>query len=135
MLQSEYEINAFRHEVQKQDSGGNLKKTRKIGKNLWSEDMYSHTIHIALDAILNLKLSQAKQKGILATCNSNISKNLELDPSDLMVMLGNLLDNAITVSKNVALIHLLLFRFLMKKMKRCSKNDRNKKHSREEKTA
>ena len=112
-----------------------LKIHGKLEKNLWSEDMYSHTIHIALDAILNLKLSQAKQKGILATCNSNISKNLELDASDLMVMLGNLLDNAITVSKNVVLIRLLLFKFLMKKIKKCSKNNRIKKHSREEKTA
>ena len=63
--------------------------------------MYSKTGNIELDSILNLKLSQAKQKGIQISCESDIPCDLQLNASDLMVILGNLLDNSITAAEKV----------------------------------
>lgn len=112
MQQSEKKINSFRHDVKNQldmiyellkyESKSNIKEyVEKLEKNLGSNSVYSKTGNIALDSILNLKLSQAKQKGIQIICESEIPEDLQLNASDLMVILGNLLDNSITAAEKV----------------------------------
>lgn len=112
MLQSEKEMNSFRHDVRNQldmiyellkhESKNRLNEyLEKLEKNLDSSSTYSKTGNIELDSILNLKLSQAKQKGIQISCESDIPGDLQLNASDLMVILGNLLDNSITAAEKV----------------------------------
>ena len=112
MLQSEYEMNSFRHDVRnqldmiyellKENSIDSIKEcVEKMENKINTTNTFSKTSHIALDSILNLKLSQANQKGITVICESDIPKDLQLDASDLMVILGNLLDNAITAAEKV----------------------------------
>lgn len=111
MQQSEHEMNSFRHDVRNQlDMIYELLKheskscineyAERLERNLDSS-VYSRTGNIELDSILNLKLSQAKQKGIQISCESDIPCDLQLNASDLMVILGNLLDNSITAAEKV----------------------------------
>lgn len=111
MQQSEHEMNSFRHDVRNQlDMIYELLKheskscineyAERLERNLDSR-VYSRTGNIELDSILNLKLSQAKQKGIQISCESDIPGDLQLNASDLMVILGNLLDNSITAAEKV----------------------------------
>lgn len=112
MQQSEQEINSFRHDVRNQldmiyellkhEPKDSIKEcAEKLEKNLVSSSVYSKTGNIALDSILNLKLSQAKQKEIQISCKSEVPGDLQLNASDLMVILGNLLDNSITAAEKV----------------------------------
>lgn len=112
MQQSEKEMNSFRHDVRNQldmiyellkyESKSSINEyLEKLEKNLDSNRVYSKTGNIELDSILNLKLSQAKQKGIQISCESDIPDDLQLNASDLMVILGNLLDNSITAAEKV----------------------------------
>lgn len=112
MQQSEQEINSFRHDVRNQldmiyellkhESKDSIKEcVEKLEKDLVSSSVYSKTGNIALDSILNLKLSQAKQKEIQISCESEVPGDLQLNASDLMVILGNLLDNSITAAEKV----------------------------------
>ncbi len=112
MQQSEHEMNSFRHDVRNQldmiyellkhESKNSIKEcVEKLEKDLVSSSVYSKTGNIALDSILNLKLSQAKQKEIQISCESEVPGDLQLNASDLMVILGNLLDNSITAAEKV----------------------------------
>lgn len=112
MQQSEQEMRAFRHDIQnqldmiyefmKQESSEQIEQcTFKIADRLHHSELFSNTNHIALDSILNLKLTQAHNKGIHVTCDSSVPEDLQLDSSDLMVILGNLLDNAITAAEKI----------------------------------
>lgn len=112
LQQSEHKQRAFRHEIRnqlellydllKQGQTEQLKQCISgIEKALADNMVFSRTGHIALDSILNLKLTQAQRKGITVTCHSDIPEDLPLEPSDLMVIFGNLLDNAITAAETV----------------------------------
>lgn len=112
MLQSEQEFLSFRHDIQNQldmiyeflrqeSSDKILQCTSKIESKLIQNDIFSKTNNITLDSILNLKLTQAKRKGIEIKCSTSVPEDLHLDASDLMVVFGNLLDNAITASEQV----------------------------------
>lgn len=113
MKHSEKEMNEFRHDVRNQldmiyeiinnDTSNKVVKeiAETIEKKINNNVAFSNTGNIALDSILNLKLSQAKQKNISVICNSEIPNDLKFDASDLMVILGNLLDNAITAAEKV----------------------------------
>ena len=112
MQQSEYEMSSFRHDVRNQldmiyellkvNSTDSIKDcVEKMEQKINTTNTFSKTGHIALDSILNLKLSQVNQKGIAVVCESDIPKDLKLDSSDLMVILGNLLDNAIAAAEKV----------------------------------
>ena len=109
MQQSEQELSAFRHDIRnqldmiysllKQDPGKEVVECiSKIEQKFEENTPFSQTDQIALDSILNLKLSQARQKNIQVSCNSSVPHDLKLDASDMMVILGNLLDNAITAA-------------------------------------
>ena len=113
LKQSEKEINEFRHDIRNQldmiyqlinntYADTVLKESiSKIEQKINSDTSFSNTGNIALDSILNLKLSQARQHEIKVSSYCSIPNDLQLDATDLMVILGNLLDNAITAAEKV----------------------------------
>jgi len=67
-----------------------------IGKN----DIYSSTKNIAFDSIINFKLKDAKQEIIKTDLRLLIPTSLNIEISDIVIIIGNLLDNALdAVSK------------------------------------
>jgi hypothetical protein len=67
-----------------------------IGKN----DIYSSTKNIAFDSIINFKLKNAKQEIIKTDLRLLIPTSLNIEMSDIVIIIGNLLDNALdAVSK------------------------------------
>lgn len=56
------------------------------------------TNHPMVDAVLNQKYQQAVQKGISILLYCNDLSGIPLEASDLVTLLGNLLDNAISAS-------------------------------------
>ncbi len=112
MEHTERELRAFRHDIKNQlDLFYSLLQSnfseeaeacvKKLEEKLDQNESFSETGNLALDSILNLKLTQARGEGITVSCKSNVPKNLLLDFQDLMVILGNLLDNAIDASKKL----------------------------------
>lgn len=57
--------------------------------------LYSHTGNVALDSIVNYKLTKAKNSQIQCNFSTSIPEHLNLRDEDIVIILGNLLDNAI----------------------------------------
>lgn len=55
----------------------------------------SHSGNIALDALVNYKYSSALTEGTVLECRIEVPAELPVDGTDLCVILGNLLDNAL----------------------------------------
>ena len=78
---------------------GDDDKTREylwsLNKDLTEVDAVLKTGNIALDAILNSKLTHIKSKDIPVEAKANVPENLKISDADLCAVIGNLLDNAI----------------------------------------
>lgn len=61
-----------------------------------------HTNHPVVDAVLNQKYQQAAQKGIGMLLSCNDLAAIPLEDGDLVTLLGNILDNAISASAQTA---------------------------------
>ncbi len=66
-----------------------------LEKNLDSVDTYVKSGNLMTDAILNSKLSMAKEKNIRVNCKAVLPARIPVEDVDLCVLLGNLLDNAL----------------------------------------
>lgn len=66
-----------------------------LNKDLTEVDAVLKTGNIALDAILNSKLTLIKSKDIPVEAKANVPDNLKISDVDLCAIIGNLLDNAI----------------------------------------
>jgi hypothetical protein len=64
-------------------------------------DIYSDTGNIAFDSIINYKLRNAKEDNIKLDINVVIPPELNIEVSDVVTILGNLLDNALDAVKKV----------------------------------
>jgi len=64
-------------------------------------EIYSETGNTTIDSIINYKLRNAKQKNIQLDINLNVPPVLNIETSDIAVILGNLLDNALHAVTNV----------------------------------
>jgi sensor histidine kinase regulating citrate/malate metabolism len=71
-----------------------LKYCDKIEQDLQSVDTLVKTGNLMLDAILNSKLSLAKQRTIDVNAKATVPTELNISDIDLCVLMGNLLDNA-----------------------------------------
>lgn len=60
-----------------------------------STQLFSRTGNVALDSIINFKLSKAVKNEIECTFNAVIPENLSVRDEDIIIILGNLLDNSI----------------------------------------
>jgi len=66
-----------------------------------AEEMYADTGNIAFDSIINCKLSQNGTDNITVNMHLSIPPNLNIAPLDIVTILGNLLDNALTALAKV----------------------------------
>lgn len=57
--------------------------------------IFAETGNYIIDAFINLKLANAEHLGITVKTDLKISKELNIEPRDISVILGNLLDNAV----------------------------------------
>lgn len=62
---------------------------------------YASSGNTAIDSIINFKLQQAKKEDIEVACEIIIPKKLNISSFDIAVILGNLIDNAITGVKTI----------------------------------
>ena len=71
-----------------------------IGKTTKKTDEFSKSGNFSIDSMLNYKNMIAKSKGLSLILEEQIPINLPYENSDLCVILGNLLDNAIEAAEN-----------------------------------
>ena len=71
-----------------------------IGKTTKKTDEFSKSGNFSIDSMLNYKNMIAKSKGLSLILEEQIPINLPYENSDLCVILGNLLDNAIEATEN-----------------------------------
>ncbi|WP_312906446.1 sensor histidine kinase [Tissierella praeacuta] len=113
IINSSYEnIKSLRHDMKNYllvlkgyiENGGREKSIDyilQINDSLYEKEQLSRTGNIEIDSILNYKLQEAQSKGILVTPELKIPSKLNILPLDIVVILGNLLDNAIEASSKV----------------------------------
>lgn len=100
------ELQQFRHDIKnrmaviqqllkEENIESIIEYTEHIADKLNQTKMYSETGNLAIDSIINYKLSQAQEKGGNITTHISIPENLNINEDDMVVMLGNILDNAI----------------------------------------
>ena len=107
LIQRHYkELRKFRHDMKNRmiviqemsDNGGNKavsEYTRKLADRLEQIKTYSMTGNIAIDSVINYKMTQAYENNISVETDIAIPEKLEADEDDMAVVLGNALDNAI----------------------------------------
>ena len=71
-----------------------------IGKTTKKTDAFSKSGNFSIDSMLNYKNMIAKSKGLSLILEEQTPINLPYENSDLCVILGNLLDNAIEAAEN-----------------------------------
>lgn len=67
----------------------------QITENWMEEIDYVNTNHPIVDSVINQKFKQAKRKGIPLLLSINNLEKLKMKDEDIVILLGNLLDNAI----------------------------------------
>lgn len=67
----------------------------KLTGSLIKEADFINTNHSAVNAVLNIKYKEAEEKGISLNVKCSDLSQVAVEESDLVVLLGNLLDNAI----------------------------------------
>ena len=113
MRDSVEEIKSFKHEVRNHLSALNnyieqnqsedaLDYIIKLIGEVNSESDYSSTGNIPFDSIVNYKLRNARENDIELKITVNIPKKLKIDVTDIVIILGNLLDNAMEAVLKVA---------------------------------
>ena len=68
---------------------------------LKSIDIKYKTGNISVDAVLNSKLSLAEKSGIEIKCDAVLPENISILQTDLCIVLGNLIDNAIEACEKI----------------------------------
>ena len=66
-----------------------------LGEDLASVDTVIKTGNVMVDAILNSKLNLAASQNITVNAKATVPPTLSVEPLDICVILGNLMDNAI----------------------------------------
>jgi len=67
----------------------------KLMQNSYADQEYSHSGNLMVDSILNYKAQEAERKGISIDLDVQVPMEFSIENFDLVVILGNLLDNAI----------------------------------------
>lgn len=73
----------------------------QLDQQLMQVDTLLKTGNVSLDAILSAKIAQAKAEQIAVTVKANVPDTLTLSDTELSIIVGNLLDNAIEACRNV----------------------------------
>lgn len=88
-------IIALNHMISSDENIKALEYLSKPNEMSDSSQLFSHTENVALDSIINYKLCEARQKDIVCTFHSSVPEFLNIRDEDIIIILGNLLDNAI----------------------------------------
>lgn len=107
------ELRQFRHDIKNRlyvmedmIRNGETEKTcdyiSKLTEKLDNTKMYSQTGNIAIDSIINYKLTKASEKGITVESNIVIPEDIGIEEDDMVIILGNLLDNAIEAADRLS---------------------------------
>lgn len=110
MQQSEYKVHALRHDMkhhihniyimthkdQKEDV---LKYLERMQESLENPKEHVTTGNGDIDVILNYMLEKAERAGIKVEQKVMVPKKIEVEPYELNIILGNLLENAIEAAK------------------------------------
>lgn len=110
MQETEKEFADFRHDIANQIS---LLKEMSIIRNnkidesvkyledkLQSATMFSSTQNLVVDSILNMKYTEIRKYDISVECKCLVPCKMDIEPMDLMVIIGNILDNSIRAAKD-----------------------------------
>lgn len=81
---------------------------RMLAENKLYRDDVSHCGNLTLDALINYKHSLAAGKDIRMECRTEVPAELFVDGTDLCIILGNLLDNALEAVENLPVAHRLV---------------------------
>lgn len=82
--------------VQNEEKQKSLKHISDMIRICGQQKEYACSGNVAIDSILNFKLQEAEQKKIKTTLDINVPEELNVQSFDMTIILGNLLDNAIT---------------------------------------
>lgn len=78
-----------------QTSEETIRVLERYEKEVEQDRVPIQTMSSAVNTILNLKREEAIQRGIDITVNANITHEIDMEDSDLYLLLSNLMDNAI----------------------------------------
>lgn len=106
LQKNQEDLKKFRHDmknrllaIQQMVKKKELKKIESyimdVTEKIEYSPMYSRTGNIVVDSIINYKLTQAKEMGAQIYANAILPESLNIEEDDLVIILGNLLDNAI----------------------------------------
>lgn len=73
----------------------------ELKENIYVERKYSDSQNIVIDHVLNYKIQQASQKGIIVNLMIKIPFELEVSIHDINILFSNLLDNAMEAVENM----------------------------------
>lgn len=110
--QSQKNIKMLRHDIKNHLTSlqslieiNDNERTLKYLKNIYDysnySDEYAKSGNSEIDSILNCKINEAIKHGINVKVNLIIPEKLSIQPFDLSVVLGNLMDNAIEASSKL----------------------------------
>lgn len=87
--------------IEKGNNEAALAYIQNAYKGIQFTNEYAKTGNIELDSILNYKISEAERLGIQVALSVNVPEEFNFDPVDIVIILGNLLDNAIEATAKV----------------------------------
>lgn len=113
LLNNHEELRRFRHDTKnliiamqemllKNQSQDALRYTEQLVDKLQHTTSYSSTGNAAIDSIVNYLLTKAANKGIHITHKISLPEGLSINEDDIIIVLGNLIDNAIEANEYVS---------------------------------
>lgn len=120
MRESTEQMRSFRHDMKNQlyclkqlnDKGRKNEVSAQLEKfldGIDSDKQYSSSGNMIVDSLVNYKLRNAKMLGVKVETEISISDKLDIEINDLITVLGNLLDNAVTALSDEKVIDKWLF--------------------------
>lgn len=112
MMEAQGKIKCFRHDsktkimvVQNMLANGDYKRAaiylEEMGLNLKAKEEIVSTGNVPIDAVINYKLQDFEEDKITLDLNLTIPEKMQIDAMDIAILLGNLLDNAVTAARRV----------------------------------
>lgn len=119
ILITQKQIKKFKHDfenfkiglsayLERNDIAGAKAYLRNLQEKISLEKSVVETGNTALDSILSTKIAIAESKGIIVKKKIQIPENISIEPIDMCVIFGNVLDNAIEACERVENGHKLI---------------------------
>lgn len=107
LLQKNYEeLRQFRHDIknkilvirqmlEQNETERIYEYISQIASKLDNTKVYSQSGNVVIDNIINYKLGKAEEQGVKVKADIGIPSQIKIEDDDIVIILGNLLDNAI----------------------------------------